>query len=273
MRSFTTKKTVTVLAGISITALALAGCQDPTSIDSPDGEMDAAVGESTESTSESLEGSMDAATAEAEGLAAADAPAELPDWTIDSPAEGTDAYVAWEALMGPEGEYAALASYQAVLDEYGQVEPYATIKDAEAQHAEALIRQLERMGVEVPGNPYLGLIAAPADLTTAAAAWAVGEVANVELYDRLIEQTDDANLIRVFENLRRASAEAHLPAFELAAENGGTLDPEQMSGIQMMHSDGERGQGGGPGHDHGDDATHSGEGQMQRHGQHQESSL
>ena len=159
-------------------------------------------------------------------------PAALPDWTIGAPPEGTDAFLAWEALMGPGGEYAALASYQAVLDEFGQAEPYASIKDAEARHADALARQLERMGVEVPENPYLGLIATPVDLESAAIAWAEGEVANVELYDALIAETEDSRLARVFENLRRASAEEHLPAFELAADNGGSLDPRQMAQLR-----------------------------------------
>jgi len=266
MRRISAQKTVTVLAGTAIAALTLAGCQDPTSIDSMSDELDTTASESTEQADGSVQAALDQADAETDGLAEATLPTELPDWTIGAPDEGTDAFVAWEALMGPEGEYAALASYQAVLDEYGQVEPYATIKDAEAMHASALTRQLERMGVEVPENPYLGLIAAPADLTTAAAAWAEGEVANVELYDRLIAQTDDEMLIRVFENLRRASAESHLPAFELAAENGGTLDPDQMSGMQMMHSDDEHGMSG-------NGSMRSGGGQQQHRGQHQESQL
>ena len=128
------------------------------------------------------------------------------------------------ALMGPDGEYAAAASYLAVLEEYGQVEPYATIYEAELRHADALIRQLERLGAEVPENPYLGQIAAPADLQSAAEAWAEGEVLNVELYDYLLTMTDDEQLIKVLNNLRSASLDSHLPAFEAAAENGGTLD-------------------------------------------------
>ena len=134
--------------------------------------------------------------------------------------------------MGPDGEFAALASYQAVLDEFGRVEPYATIMEAEARHAESLIRQLDRMGIEAPENPYLGAISAPSSLETAAKAWAEGEVLNVELYDNLLSATTDEKLIRVFTNLRRASAEEHLPAFEAAAENGGTLDPSQMTMIR-----------------------------------------
>ena len=149
--------------------------------------------------------------------------------TPDGVVEGTDSYLLWEALMGPDGEYAALASYQAVLDEYGDVEPYSTIMEAEARHADALTRQLERLGIEVPENPYLGMVEAPADLETAAAAWAEGEVLNVELYDQLIAEAESDQVIKVFNNLRSASLDSHLPAFELAAENGGVLTAEQMS--------------------------------------------
>jgi hypothetical protein len=141
----------------------------------------------------------------------------------------TDTEIVLAALMGPDGEYAAAASYEAVLDEYGQVEPYATIYLAELRHIDALTRQLQKLGEPVPSNPYTGKITAPKDLTTAAEAWAEGEILNVELYDDLIAKTDNANLLRVLGNLRRASLESHLPAFELAAENGGTLTPEQMS--------------------------------------------
>jgi hypothetical protein len=178
--------------------------------------------------------------------------------SLDTPM--TDVELVLMALMGPDGEYAAGASYEAVLDAFGDVEPYATIYEAEVRHADALVRQLERLGEEVPENPYTGKIEAPADLQTAAEAWAEGEILNVELYDFLISQTDDAQLIKVFENLRAASADSHLPAFEAAAENGGTLDSmsgfghsddEDHSGEMGNHSDDATGQGGGQGHQYG----------------------
>lgn len=145
-----------------------------------------------------------------------------------APAEGTDAAIAWEALTGPDGEYAAAASYQAVLDKFGQVEPYATILQAELKHINALTRQLERAGVVVPENPYLGNLVAPENLRLAAEAWAEGEILNVAMYDELLAQAADTSLIRVLTNLRRSSQESHLPLFQLAAENGGTLSAEQM---------------------------------------------
>jgi hypothetical protein len=140
--------------------------------------------------------------------------------------------------MGADGEYAAAAAYAAVIDRYGNVEPYVRIERAELRHVAALVRQLERFGVTVPPNPWIGTIPAPDNLEAAALAWANGEVANVALYDRLLTQTGgDAALDRVFANLRRASEESHLPLFRLAAESGGTIPVDQLP------SDGARGLG------------------------------
>jgi hypothetical protein len=122
--------------------------------------------------------------------------------------------------------------YQAVIDEFGQVEPYVTIRAAEERHISALIRQLDRYGISVPANPYLAVVAAPADLQTAAQAWAIGEIENVTMYDELLAKSTDAKLSKVLSNLRSASLDSHLPLFEAAAKNGGTLTVEQMMAIQ-----------------------------------------
>jgi hypothetical protein len=148
------------------------------------------------------------------------------------PMPGTPAAAAWEALVGPEGEYAAAAAYEAVIERYGNVEPYVSIHRAELMHVDALVRQLDRMGVSPPPNPWTGRIPAPDSLQIAARAWADGEVANIALYDRLLAQTDgDAALTRVFTNLRRASGQSHLPLFRQAAENGGTIPAGQMPSL------------------------------------------
>ena len=131
--------------------------------------------------------------------------------------------------MGPDGEYMSAAQYTAVIDAFGEVQPYVDISAGEERHANALIRQLERFGVAAPANPYLGQVEAPAGLEAAARAWAVGEVANVEMYDDLLTRTTDPGLVRVLTNLRRASKEAHLPMFEAAADHGGVLTDEQLA--------------------------------------------
>ena len=163
-----------------------------------------------------------------------------------------------EALTGPEGEYAAYAMYTAVIKKFGEVEPYVSIREAEARHIEALKRLLDRYGVAYPEeNPYLGKVSAPESLEEAARAWAEGEVKNVAMYDRLLAAVADyPDAVRVFENLRRASQERHLPAFQAAAESGGTLSPEAMQSLCKGHKGG-RGHGhGGMGHGKGRGRDH-----------------
>lgn len=167
---------------------------------------------------------------------------------VQEPAAGTDAAIAWEALMSAEGEYAAAAAYAAVIDEYGKVQPYVNIRTAERRHVAALARQLERYGVDVPANPWMNKIPAPESLEQAAEAWATGEVDNVEMYDDLIAQTSDPQLIQVLTNLRNSSLNSHLPMFEAAAENGGTLTPAQMGEFQGDQAKGDgKGRGSGQG--------------------------
>jgi hypothetical protein len=203
-------RTITVLT-LSLALLPLAGCvADAPAIDN-------------EKTEESV-GASDEMAPREDGE-------DFPDFP-GAPVPDTDAGIAWTALMSSDGEYAAAASYQAVIDAFGPVEPYVSIKEGEERHIDALIRQLERLGVEAPANPYLGVLEAPADLETAARAWAEGEILNVEMYDELLSHTENPNLVRVLGNLRRASLESHLPLFEAAAENGGVLSPEEMARLR-----------------------------------------
>jgi hypothetical protein len=209
-------KKIALISTLIVSTLVLAGCAT-----APTETEDAAPTPTTEATESATPTPTETESEESEETT------EDPKPVIKAKMSDTEIVLA--ALMGPDGEYAAAASYQAVLDKYGQVEPYATIYQAELRHINALVRQLQNQGEPVPSNPYTGKIIAPKDLVTAAEAWAEGEILNVELYDDLIAKTDNSNLLRVLGNLRRASLESHLPAFELAAENGGTLTPEQMS--------------------------------------------
>ncbi len=138
-----------------------------------------------------------------------------------------------EALIGTDGEYAAFATYAAVLETYGDVEPYSAILQSETKHINALQRQLDKYDVAYPENPYLGKVELPDSLETFARVGVEAEVNNVSLYDELLKSVaNHPDLIKVFGNLQRASQVAHLPLFEAAAEQGGTLTAEQMSSMQ-----------------------------------------
>ena len=180
----------------------------------------------------------------------------------------------YEALVGSDGEYAAYAMYGAVIDKYGAVEPYVSIQRAEGKHIDALKRQMDKYGISYPPvNPYLGNVDAPESLEQAAAAWAEGEIANVAMYDDLLLASKDCDSVsRVFTNLRRASESMHLPAFELAAQSGGTLSPAQMETLKAEHHNGSQSEdcqaeGQGNGEHQGNNGQYKGQGNG--NGQHQ----
>ncbi len=129
------------------------------------------------------------------------------------------------ALAAPEGEYAARAEYAAILAKFGaEVQPYANIYQAEVRHIAALEQQCLKYGVPIPADTYLGNVTAPATLLEAAQTGVVAETLNVAMYDELLGEAQSyPSLVQVFTNLRAASLNNHLPAFEAAAENGGSL--------------------------------------------------
>jgi hypothetical protein len=111
-------------------------------------------------------------------------------------------------------EYGALNLYNSVIEQFGDVIPFSQIARSEQQHVNALVRQAEKYGVDVPANP--GLTAAPtfATLTDACQAGVDAEKADAALYDELIPVTTHTDLIRVYQNLQSASLNNHLVEFE-----------------------------------------------------------
>lgn len=129
--------------------------------------------------------------------------------------------IALEALTAEHGEYAAYATYKAIIDEFGAVQPYTNILGSEQKHIDFLVGYLDGAGVAIPENPWLGEIEAPADLMGAAQAGIDAEI-DVAMYDELLgREIADPALVDLLERLRGMSEDRHLPAFEAALENGG----------------------------------------------------
>jgi len=143
--------------------------------------------------------------------------------SAESPLPESVQEVVLEALLGPEGEYAAYATYAAIIDEYGSVRPFTNIQESESRHIDALREILDRYDVSYPTeNPYLGEVDAPDSLLEAAQAGVEAEIANVALYERQLETVSDyPDVLDVFVNLQTASQESHLPAFQRAVARFG----------------------------------------------------
>ena len=111
-------------------------------------------------------------------------------------------------------EYTAMNTYQAVMDELGNVQPFSRIARSEQQHVNALIRVAERFGIDVPENAGEVAEIAWSTLEDACQMGVTFEQMDAALYDELLANTTNPVLIRVYTNLQRASLNNHLPAFE-----------------------------------------------------------
>ena len=116
-----------------------------------------------------------------------------------------------------DDEYDSWATYDRVILDFGESPPFSHIREAEARHIDALRMLFARCRLPVPENPWPGRVPRFASLTEACAAGVAAEVANVALYDRLLAATQRPDILTVFHNLRAASQERHLRAFERCA--------------------------------------------------------
>lgn len=123
-----------------------------------------------------------------------------------------------------DDEYRAFATYEQVLADFGEVQPFNNILEAEGRHIEALRSLFARYGLSMPENPWPGKVDSYASLQAACEAGVAAEIANAEIYQRLLQSTERPDILTVFRNLHDASQQRHLPAFQRCAQgvaNGG----------------------------------------------------
>lgn len=113
-----------------------------------------------------------------------------------------------------EDEYKARAFYEAVINKFGSVRPFSNIVHAEARHAQRLETLLIKYGVPVPADTFTGTIEAPDSLKAACKISIDGEIENLKMYDRFLSFVQEPDISAAFSQLRDASANRHLPAFE-----------------------------------------------------------
>ena len=119
--------------------------------------------------------------------------------------------------MALDDEYRARATYQAIVDAYGPVTPFANIVQAEQRHIEALLPLFQRYGLAPPYDRWNGNVQVPPSLQAACEAGVQAEINNYQMYDRLLTEVAEPDVRAVFSNLRNASAYHHLPAFQACA--------------------------------------------------------
>ena len=117
-----------------------------------------------------------------------------------------------------DDEYLAWATYDQVIADFGEMPPFSNIREAEARHIEALCTLFARYGMVVPENPWPGKVARYASLQAACEAGVAAEIANGEMYERLLGITQRPDILTVLRNLQEASQQRHLAAFQRCAQ-------------------------------------------------------
>jgi hypothetical protein len=150
--------------------------------------------------------------------AVTDSPETPPDSTRAAPTSAAAAAdVDGILVRALTHEHQTKATYDDVVARLGDVAPFSAVAPAEAQHIAELEAVARARGVDVSG---ITATASPA-ASTLAEACQVGvqwEEATVALYDELLPQVAaHPDVEYVFTNLRSASQDRHLPAFERCA--------------------------------------------------------
>lgn len=114
-------------------------------------------------------------------------------------------------------ERRAEAEYAALDAAHGATTPFPRIVKAERRHAAELERVLAAHGETIPAPASTSPSAAAASAAEACKVGAASERANITLYGELLARPLPADVRCVFERLRSASADRHLPAFERCA--------------------------------------------------------
>lgn len=119
-----------------------------------------------------------------------------------------------------DDEYHAFSTYDQVVADFGEVRPFINVRGAEARHIDALLNLFHRYGVPPPANRWSGNVKRYQRVSDACEDGVEAEIANAALYERLMASTTRPDLLAVFANLRNASQERHLPAFERCVSRG-----------------------------------------------------
>ena len=115
-------------------------------------------------------------------------------------------------------EYKSHETYAQVIRDFGEVCPFINIVNAEARHIAALLALFDRYGATPPESRWAGKVPRFKSVHEACMAGVQGEIENVALYDRLLASTGRADILDVFQSLRAASQDRHLPAFQRCAQ-------------------------------------------------------
>ena len=121
-----------------------------------------------------------------------------------------------------DDEYKARATYQLVLQKFGQIRPFVNILQSEERHIQALFSLFQKYQIPIPIDTWKDRVEMPNSVLSACEAGVQAEIENGEMYERLLAMTEEyPDVQRVFWNLQWASQQNHLQAFQRCVQRLG----------------------------------------------------
>lgn len=116
-----------------------------------------------------------------------------------------------------QDEQLAHGEYAYVLETFGDQAPFNNIVSAEAQHVSEMTVLFEKYDLTIPADESADHLKLAADIKEALENCATGEVDNIAMYNKFLEQEIPDDVRATFTALRNAS-EGHLDAFNKSLE-------------------------------------------------------
>ena len=138
-------------------------------------------------------------------------------------------------------ERKAHATYEAILDRFGDVRPFVNIVQAEQRHIDMLLPLYARYDVAPPTDETIVPEAVQTeDMLGLCRIGVQAEIDNVRLYDEhlLPAVADYPDISAVMQRLRDASENNHLPAFQRCVDRGGQPGRGPGGGFGRRHGQG-----------------------------------
>lgn len=112
-----------------------------------------------------------------------------------------------------QDEYLAHGEYAAIIEEFGNRNPYVNIMRSEEVHLSLLEDVYDTYGLEFPEDSSADHLIIPEDLLEAAETGVQAEIDNIAMYEKFLSYELPDNLVEAFTALRDAS-KSHLIAFQ-----------------------------------------------------------
>jgi len=132
-------------------------------------------------------------------------------------------------------EMQAYETYSSIINNLGELEPFVSVKEAEAVHYSALIALLKKYKIDVPANDCFKHINVPKSYIECCEVGVATEINNIKMYDNLIKYTQEEDVKDVLYRLQAASYNNHLPLFRKCVQdfynqskNTSAFNPDEM---------------------------------------------